>query len=205
MKKQLINEAFRLQQLAGLKPINSLNENDHAYDTLMDAVDQLFKPGSLEHKKLANAVEKALDNSELEVHQYDVPDAYGQVEKIAKEIGLLNNISENESESKNYVMKIESDSNLVNIPDYVVLGKVGELNIEDRLNKFISKKKAEYLQDDDSDPEYAEEFFNWSKENLYGEEIYQGQFGEENIFDVYEIPSDVTDYDEWVNNNIITK
>jgi archaellum component FlaC len=26
MKKQLINEAFRLQQLAGIKPINSLNE-----------------------------------------------------------------------------------------------------------------------------------------------------------------------------------
>jgi len=27
MKKQLINEAFRLQTLAGIKPINSLNEN----------------------------------------------------------------------------------------------------------------------------------------------------------------------------------
>ena len=26
MKKQLINEAFRLQQLAGIQPINSLNE-----------------------------------------------------------------------------------------------------------------------------------------------------------------------------------
>ena len=29
MKKQLINEAFRLQQLAGIQPINSLNEESH--------------------------------------------------------------------------------------------------------------------------------------------------------------------------------
>jgi hypothetical protein len=32
MKKQLINEAFRLQQLAGIEPINSLNEEDNTSD-----------------------------------------------------------------------------------------------------------------------------------------------------------------------------
>jgi hypothetical protein len=32
MKKQLITEAFRLQQLAGIQPINSLNEEDNASD-----------------------------------------------------------------------------------------------------------------------------------------------------------------------------
>ena len=31
MKKQLINEAFRLQQLAGIQPINSLNEEHKFY------------------------------------------------------------------------------------------------------------------------------------------------------------------------------
>jgi hypothetical protein len=32
MKKKLINEAFRLQQLAGIQPINSLNEEDNTSD-----------------------------------------------------------------------------------------------------------------------------------------------------------------------------
>jgi hypothetical protein len=32
MKKQLINEAFRLQQLSGIQPINSLNEEDNTSD-----------------------------------------------------------------------------------------------------------------------------------------------------------------------------
>ena len=34
MKKQLINEAFRLQSLAGIEPINSLNEAIINFDEL---------------------------------------------------------------------------------------------------------------------------------------------------------------------------
>jgi len=90
MKKQLIKEAFRLQAMAGIKPINSLNENTPGFDAFMDAVDDMFEPGTPENKKLADAVAKALDNDELEVNQYDVDDAYGQVEMIAKKLGLLN-------------------------------------------------------------------------------------------------------------------
>ena len=48
MKKQLINEAFRLQQLAGIQPINSLNEESHnisdklSHDQLIrDIIDRL--------------------------------------------------------------------------------------------------------------------------------------------------------------------
>ena len=89
MKKQLINEAFRLQAIAGIKPINSLNENTPGFDAFMDAVDDMFEPGTPENKKLTAAVTKALDNDELEVNQYDVDDAYGQVEMIAKKLGLL--------------------------------------------------------------------------------------------------------------------
>lgn len=132
--KKLINEAFRLQQLAGIQSINSLNE----------------------------------------------------------EIG----------EEKNYVMYIQPGDNQEEA-EYKVLGKVGEFDIENYLNKFIDQKKAEYMQDDDSDSGYAEEFFNWSKEDLYGKgEMYQGQFGEEEIFDIYEIPADVTDFSKWISDNI---
>lgn len=89
MKKQLINEAFRLQQLAGIKPVNTLNENTPGFHEFMDVVDSMFKVGTPEHAKLSKAVEKALDNSELEVNQYGVDNAHGQVKKIAKEIGLI--------------------------------------------------------------------------------------------------------------------
>jgi hypothetical protein len=51
MKKELINEAFRLQQLAGIEPINSLNE-EFGYDKFMDAVDDEYEVGTPEHEKL---------------------------------------------------------------------------------------------------------------------------------------------------------
>jgi hypothetical protein len=108
MKKQLIKEAFRLQALAGIKPMNSLNENTPGFDTFMDAVDDMFELGTPENKKLADAVSKALDNDELEVNQYDVDDAYGQVEMIAKKLGLLN-----EGEN-NYVMVTYEGNNIQN-------------------------------------------------------------------------------------------
>jgi hypothetical protein len=328
MKKQLINEAFRLQTLAGIKPINSLNENDHAYDTLMDAVDDTFEPGTPENEKLAAAVLKALDNSELEVYQYEVPNAHKQVEMIAKEIGLVkenkpsfyspdyiiqkygeekakeieDNIHDEEdnnpniwdlftsletpeevdhfvqgfidesydnpkskleaviqqawkendiNKAKNLVANYIKDSKINNdskktilnkmkvITDkekldyylansllkfekmglnegennYVmvtyeghnienkVLGKVGQLDIEKYVDNYVNQKKAEYLQDDDSDSEYAEQFFYYEKDDIYGKgEIYHGQVGEDIVFDVFEIPSDVTDIDAWVDS-----
>ena len=61
MKKQLINEAFRLQTLAGIKPINSLNEDTAGFHEFMDVVDSMYKPGTPEHAKLSKAVEDALD------------------------------------------------------------------------------------------------------------------------------------------------
>jgi hypothetical protein len=269
MKKQLINEAFRLQTLAGIKPINSLNENDHAYDTLMDAVDDTFEPGTPENEKLAAAVLKALDNSELEVYQYEVPNAHKQVEMIAKEIGLMNEESHDNPKSKleaviqqawnekdinkaknlvaNYIkdskinndskktilnkMKVitdkekldyylansllkfekmglnEGENNYVMVTyeghniENKVLGKVGQLDIEKYVDNYVNQKKAEYLQDDDSDSEYAEQFFYYEKDDIYGKgEIYHGQVGEDIVFDVFEIPSDVTDIDAWVDS-----
>jgi len=191
MKKQLIKEAFRLQALAGIKPINSLNENTPGFDAFMDAVDDMFEPGTPENKKLADAVSKALDNDELEVNQYDVDDAYGQVEMIAKKLGLLN-----EGEN-NYVMVTYEGHNI----EHKVLGKVGQLDIEKYIDNYVNQKKAEYLQDDDSDSEYAEQFFYYGKDDIYGKgEIYQGQVGEDKVFDVFEIPSDITDIDAWVDS-----
>jgi len=191
MKKQLINEAFRLQTLAGIKPINSLNENTPGFDAFMDAVDDMFEPGTPENKKLAAAVAKALDNDELEVNQYDVDDAYGQVEMIAKKLGLSN-----EGEN-NYVMVTYEGNNI----EHKVLGKVGQLDIKKYIDNYVNQKKAEYLQDDDSDSEYAEQFFYYDKDDIYGKgEIYQGQVGEDKVFDVFEIPSDVADIDAWVDS-----
>lgn len=128
MKKQLISEAFRLQQLAGIKPVNSLNEGENNY--------------------------------------------------------VMVSYQGHDTENK-------------------VLGKVGQLDIEKYIDNYVNQKKAEYLKDDDSDSEYAEQFFFYDKDNAYGKgEIYQGQVGEDEVFDVFEIPSDVTDIDAWVDNYI---
>jgi hypothetical protein len=191
MKKQLINEAFRLQTLAGIKPINSLNEDTAGFHEFMDVVDSMYKPGTPEHAKLSKAVEDALDNSRLAVNQYGVDDAEGQVKTIAKKIGLLK-----EGEN-NYVMVTYEGHNI----EHKVLGKVGQLDIEKYVDNYVNQKKAEYLQDDDSDSEYAEQFFYYGKDDIYGKgEIYQGQVGEDTVFDVFEIPSDVTDIDAWVDS-----
>jgi hypothetical protein len=131
MKKQLINEAFRLQQLAGIQPINSLNENDHAYDALMDAVDDTFKPGTPENEKLAAAVEKALHNSELEVYQYEVPNANKQVEMIAKEIGLMN----------------EEEGSTEHLDELTLRLFIDELGLDSDNPAFIQAYKSQDIQD----------------------------------------------------------
>jgi len=265
MKKQLIKEAFRLQAIAGIKPINSLNENTPGFDAFMDAVDDMFKPGTPENKQLTTAVTKALDNDELEVNQYDVDDAYGQVEMIAKKLGLLNegpfsnwnptyeddqtkrlflgkimpalkilNSSELKDKFKSfsprlqdYILQDIDAQGLMNIlpkhfyvtgdlnegeNNYVmvtyeghniqnkVLGKVGQLDIETYLNKYVAQKKRQFMQDD-NDSEYAEQFFYYEKDDIYGKgEIYHGQVGEDTVFDVFEIPSNVSDIDAWVDS-----
>jgi hypothetical protein len=59
MKKQLINEAFRLQQIAGLKPIGMLNEIDQ-YEHFISVVEEMAYDEGLtpeEIEKVVNAVE----------------------------------------------------------------------------------------------------------------------------------------------------
>ena len=104
--------------------------------------------------------------------------------------------AEKEGEN-NYVMVTYEGHNI----EHKVLGKVGQLDIEKYVDNYVNQKKAEYLQDDDSDSEYAEQFFYYDKDDIYGKgDIYQGQVGEDKVFDIFEIPSDVTDIDAWVDS-----
>jgi hypothetical protein len=101
----------------------------------------------------------------------------------------------NEGEN-NYVMVTYEGNNIQN----KVLGKVGQLDIEKYIDNYVNQKKAEYLQDD-NDSEYAEQFFYYEKDDIYGKgEIYHGQVGEDTVFDVFEIPSNVSDIDAWVDS-----
>jgi hypothetical protein len=58
------------------------------FDALMDAVDEYYEPNTPEHKKLSNAVEKALDNGEIDTMDFsDSPSSpYNTVARIAKEM-----------------------------------------------------------------------------------------------------------------------
>ena len=153
MKKQLINEAFRMQQLAGLKPINSLNENTPGYDSLMDAVDDMFKPGTPENQRLTKAVEDALDSGRLEINQYGVEDAYGQVEMIAKKLGLVNEESYDNPKSKLEAViqqawkedDINKAKNLV--ANYIKDSKINndsKKNILNKMKVITDKEKLDY-------------------------------------------------------------
>jgi hypothetical protein len=151
MKKQLINEAFRLQQLAGIQPINSLNENTPGFDTFMDQVDSIFKPGTMQHSKLAKAVEDALDNSELEVNQYGVDDAHGQVLRIARKLDLVNEESYEQPKSKldNIVQKAweEDDINKAKnlVANYIKDSKINNNSKKTILNKMKAIVDKEIL------------------------------------------------------------
>ena len=117
MKKELINEAFRLQQLAGIKAINSLNE-EFGYDKFMDAVDDEYEIGTPEHEKLSAAVSAALDNGDI----YPMPEEMGsylkQVRLIAKEIGLDESLNEEDNtlkeENEDMFDKYKDDSEPIN-------------------------------------------------------------------------------------------
>ncbi len=65
MKRQFINEAFRLQQIAGIKSINTLNEDTPGFNSFMDTVEDFFDEGTPEYDKLAAAVEQALENGDI--------------------------------------------------------------------------------------------------------------------------------------------
>ena len=60
MKKQFINEAFRLQQIAGLKPIGMLNEIDQD-ETFINAIEEMAYDEGLtpeQIEKVINVIEK---------------------------------------------------------------------------------------------------------------------------------------------------
>ena len=68
-----------------------INEaSDYGYQDLIDAVDDLYAPGTPEHTELAGAVEQAMHNGEIDMSEFgDNPSAASQaVERIAGEIGL---------------------------------------------------------------------------------------------------------------------
>jgi len=64
--------------------------SDYGFDDLMDAVDDLYAPGTPEHTELLRAVEEAIHNNEIDMSEFgDNPSAPSQaVERIAGEIGL---------------------------------------------------------------------------------------------------------------------
>jgi len=64
--------------------------SDYGFDDLMDAVDDLYAPGTPEHTELSRAVEEAIHNNEIDMSEFgDNPSAPSQaVERIAGEIGL---------------------------------------------------------------------------------------------------------------------
>jgi hypothetical protein len=67
-----------------------LKENTQGFDALMDAVDDYIDPSHPDHERLAQAVENALHNAEIDTLEFShSPSApYRVVEFIAKELGI---------------------------------------------------------------------------------------------------------------------
>lgn len=65
--------------------------SDYGYDSTMDAVDDMFEPGTPEHDQLTAAVEDAFHKGDIDYSEYShSPSAPSQqVAAIAREIGLL--------------------------------------------------------------------------------------------------------------------
>jgi hypothetical protein len=89
-------ELFKLllKKLGGLKEnkVNPLKEaSDYGYESTMDAVDDMFEPGTPEHDQLTAAVEDAFHKGDIDYSEYShSPSAPSQqVAVIAREIGLL--------------------------------------------------------------------------------------------------------------------
>ena len=92
-----MNEIAYMQKIAGIiteeeyraKLKKSIAEGmDENFDMLMDAVDDYYEPNTPEHTKLRNAVEKALDNGDIDTMDFsDSPSSpYNTVARIAKEM-----------------------------------------------------------------------------------------------------------------------
>jgi hypothetical protein len=87
MKKQLINEAFRLQQLAGIKPINSLNEK---LDAVGHEDEDINNDGKVDKtdKYLANR-RKAVSKNMSEGEDHEVSMANASLKAIISSASLL--------------------------------------------------------------------------------------------------------------------
>jgi hypothetical protein len=82
MKKQLINEAIRFQQLAGIEPINSLNEEDKIKDMkinfkVLERIDSLILIGEMKNFKESLTI--MADDLLKEGFDYDQIKAYFQL------------------------------------------------------------------------------------------------------------------------------
>jgi hypothetical protein len=66
-------------------------ESDYGYESTMNAVDDMFEPGTPEHERLLDAVEDAFHKGDIDYSEYShSPSAPSQqVGAIAREIGLL--------------------------------------------------------------------------------------------------------------------
>lgn len=64
--------------------------SDYGFEVLMDAVDDLYAPGTPEHDELASAVEQAMHNGEIDMSEFgdDNSAPSRAVDAIANEIGL---------------------------------------------------------------------------------------------------------------------
>ncbi len=73
-----------------------LKENTQGFDALMDAVDDYIDPSHPDHERLAQGVENALHNAEIDTLEFShSPSApYRAVEFIAKELGIEPQTSE---------------------------------------------------------------------------------------------------------------
>ena len=82
--------------LAENKQANVVKENTQGFDALMDAVDDYIDPSHPDHERLAQEVEKALDNGEIDTLEFShAPGAASHaVEFIAKELGIDSQFSE---------------------------------------------------------------------------------------------------------------
>jgi hypothetical protein len=85
-----------------------MNENyddpDYGYDEVMDAVDDLFEPGTEENDKLADAVSTAFNRGDIDTIDFthSISGPSNAVKQIAKEIGLMGDDDNKDSFGDDY-------------------------------------------------------------------------------------------------------
>ena len=92
--------------------------SDYGYERTMNAVDDMFEPGTPEHDQLIDAVEDAFHKGDIDYSEYSYsPSAPSeQVAAIAREIGLLANKSGEVSEEENGGTFFKATVNLADKP-----------------------------------------------------------------------------------------